>query len=86
MYIIANEVTELFKVGFGYFLSVWNYLDVIPPIMILLFMIFDRINYFVNYAYVRTSMQAIMSLLIWLKFLYFLRMFDSTGYLIRIIV
>jgi hypothetical protein len=27
-----------------------------------------------------------MSLLLWLKFLYFLRIFNSTGYLIKIIV
>ena len=27
-----------------------------------------------------------MTLLFWLKFLYFLRIFDSTGYLIRIII
>jgi hypothetical protein len=32
------------------------------------------------------SMQAIMSLMIWLKTLYFLRIFDSTGYLIKIII
>jgi hypothetical protein len=32
------------------------------------------------------SMQATMSLFIWLKLLYFLRIFDATGYLIRIIV
>ena len=31
-------------------------------------------------------MQATMSLILWLKFLYFLRIFKTTGYLIRIIV
>ncbi len=31
-------------------------------------------------------MQATMSLILWLKFLYFLRIFQSSGYLIRIIV
>lgn len=32
------------------------------------------------------SLQATMSLILWLKFLYFLRIFKSTGYLIRIII
>jgi len=32
------------------------------------------------------SLQASMSLLIWIKFLYFFRIFQSTGYLIRIII
>ncbi len=31
-------------------------------------------------------MQATMSLLLWIKFLYFFRVFQSTGYLIRIII
>ena len=31
-------------------------------------------------------MQATMSLMLWIKFLYFFRIFQSTGYLIRIII
>ena len=34
----------------------------------------------------KAIMQGTMSLMIWLKFLYFLRIFESTGYLIRIII
>jgi len=32
------------------------------------------------------SFQATMSLMLWIKFLYFFRIFQSTGYLIRIII
>lgn len=35
---------------------------------------------------IEASMQATMSLMIWLKMLYFLRIFKTTGYLIRIII
>jgi len=35
---------------------------------------------------VEASMQATMSLLLWIKLLYFFRIFQSTGYLIRIII
>jgi hypothetical protein len=35
---------------------------------------------------VRVTLTAIMSLMLWLKFLYFLRIFKATSYLIRIII
>jgi hypothetical protein len=34
----------------------------------------------------KTTISAITSLLLWSKFLYFLRIFESTGYLIRMII
>ena len=37
-------------------------------------------------ASTEACLQAVMSLLIWLKFLYFLRIFKATSYLIRIII
>lgn len=72
----------------SYLFEVWNYLDIIPPIMILIFMNMDEADYFKDPENLTTKavMQGTMSLFIWLKFLYFLRIFESTGYLIRIIV
>lgn len=77
--------------GVSYFLSFWNYLDFIPPVMLLTFMGMANVGYFEDredqkIVTVEASMQATMSLMIWLKMLYFLRIFKTTGYLIRIII
>jgi hypothetical protein len=97
MYLLKNEIGQLTESGLEYFLSIWNYLDIVPPTLIIVFLLLDYTVDFFNMTddkgvvlpYVITtkvSMQATMSLFIWLKFLYFLRIFDSTGYLIRIII
>lgn len=74
----------------------WNYLDIIPPILLLAFIPFELLGFFdkvlvdgilVNpNGTLEATMQATMSLFLWLKLLYFLRIFQSTGYLIRIII
>jgi hypothetical protein len=82
------------KNGLGYFTEVWNYLDILPPVMIYIFLFMDLEGYFedkdadgnLTHMTTKAVMQAVMSLLIWLKYLYFLRIFESTGYLIRIII
>jgi hypothetical protein len=63
----------------------------VPPLGVLSFISLHYSGDFFGptdtYAIVmEVSMKATMSLFIWLKFLYFLRIFESTGYLIRIIV
>jgi hypothetical protein len=87
-YLLANEIRQLFKQGIEYFISVWNYLDMVPPIMTILFIVLEITGFFDDGTkiQVQSAMQALTSLFIWLKFLYFLRIFESTGYLIRIIV
>jgi hypothetical protein len=96
-YLLKNEIYQLSEAGLEYFSSIWNYLDLVPPIGIIVFLALD---YFVGFfkitdadgntpdyiKEIEVSMQATMSLFVWLKFLYFLRIFESTGYLIRIII
>jgi len=55
----------------------------IPPILIPLIVIQDflRIKYDVQH-----SLHSLASFLMWFKFLYFLRIFKKTGYLIRMII
>ena len=74
-----------------YFFSFWNYLDFIPPVMLVIFIVMANYSYFNDrlsqeVMTVEACMQATMSLMIWLKMLYFLRIFKTTGYLIRIII
>lgn len=89
-YLLGIEVYQMSLSGFNYFLSFWNYLDFIPPVMLLTFLVMANQNYFDDrnstVVSVEACMQATMSLMIWLKMLYFLRIFKTTGYLIRIII
>lgn len=92
IYFISIEVYQLFNNGLDYFNSFWNYLDLIPPILLLTFIplaivgTFDKIDDVKQNQTLEASLQATMSLLLWLKFLYFLRIFKPTGYLIKIII
>jgi hypothetical protein len=91
-YFISIEIYQLYKNGLSYFTSVWNYLDLIPPILLFVFIplaiqgTFDSIDGVKQNQTLEASLQATMSLTLWLKFLYFLRIFESFGYLIKIII
>lgn len=63
-------------------------MDIVIPSFMIIFVILDQLNYFDgnDHTNLEGSLQATMSLFIWLKFLYFLRIFSSTGYLIRIVI
>lgn len=76
VYFCFREMTQLMKEGATYFTSIWNYLDLIPPIFIVIFIVLDLGDTFKNKnGDLEGSLQATMSLCIWLKFLYFLRIF-----------
>ena len=75
--------------GFEYLYSFWNYIDLIPPIGMyaMVFMIGARDLFQVNVSSdVERTVLAIVSFFMWMKFLYFLRIFKETGYLIRMII
>ena len=75
--------------GFEYLYSFWNYIDLIPPIGMyaMVFMLGARDLFQVNVSSdVERTVLAIVSFFMWMKFLYFLRIFKETGYLIRMII
>ena len=61
----------------------WNYIDLIPPIIVLLIAI---INFFGLDSPWEDALKSIGSLLMWLKLLYFCRISRHSGYLIRMVV
>lgn len=40
-YFIFMELKQLWKSGFDYFLSFWNYLDIVPPLLLNIFIILE---------------------------------------------
>ena len=87
-YFTLNEWRQLSNEGIEYLLSIWNYVDLIPPIgiyIIAVLSILHSLKLHVDES-VESSILAFITFFMWFKFLYFLRIFKSTGYLIRMIV
>lgn len=90
-YLLIIEVVQLFKQGIiSYLSSVWNYLDISPSVLVCAYMYLDYRGDFDDlkdlFNVNRGVMRGSLNLLVWIKLLYFLRLFKETGYLIRIIV
>ncbi len=69
--------------GTAYFMEPWNYIDLVPPIMVLLITL---INWFDIDISFEPILKSLGSLFMWLKLLYFMRIYRTTGYLVRMIV
>lgn len=85
-YFLTNEFRQVYKLKFNYFGSVWNYSDLLGPILIIILISFHAKN-MADPEYeipaIITTIHSVASLLLWIKFLYFLRIFKPTGYLIN---
>jgi hypothetical protein len=83
IYFIKNEVNQIMNSGLKYLLEPWNYIDMVPPVVVLWIAVINSLG-------IDTSEEGILksvgSLFMWLKLLYFLRIYKTTGYLIRMIV
>jgi hypothetical protein len=84
-YFLKNELVQIKNDGFGYFTSVWNYIDVITPSTILSVLTINAFQIPIDKGTERT-IQAIGVFFMWFKFLYFFRIFKSYGYLTRLII
>lgn len=86
IYFLTNEVRQLFLGGLEYFKSVWNYSDLLPPMLIII-TVSLKLNTYYNADYnpnnIVYTIHSVATLLMWTKLLYFLRIFKSTGYLVR---
>lgn len=87
-----NEFAQLIQNKLDYFTDslIWNILDIIPSVLIITVVSARLRQRYGTETYEDSSfldtVHAIASILMWLKFLYFLRLFDATGYLIRIVI
>lgn len=69
-----------------YLSSSWNYIDLTPPVIILSQAVLTIINSSDgSLASIIQTIQALSSMLLWIKLLYFFRINRSTGYLIRMV-
>jgi hypothetical protein len=85
-YFASNEAKQLLNDGLDYLSSFWNYIDIIPPIgiyVIVAFGVFGSTD-LIDETLTRTIL-SVITFFMWFKFLYFMRIFKNTGYLIRMI-
>ena len=69
-----------------YFKSGWNYIDLVPPVGIISLVIQLSVSNESEPQIGAAILKSVTTFFMWLKFLYFFRFFENTGYLIRIIV
>lgn len=84
-YFLRNEFQQLQEDGWGWFKSVWNYIDVITPCLISYVVVVNAFELPIADNTERT-IQAIGVFFMWFKFLQFFRIFKSYGYLIRLLI
>lgn len=78
LYFLGIEIYQVTSAGVNYFYSFWNYLDIVPPVLMIIFLYLFNTNFFIipqETANIEASIQATISLMMWLKVLYFMRIF-----------
>ena len=84
IYFLSIEIIQIAKQGIPYFFVIWNLQDIVVPSLIILVITYrlkewqDTTGSF-EIPVIIYSAHAAASLLLWSKFLYFLRIFESTG-------
>ncbi|CDW71585.1 UNKNOWN [Stylonychia lemnae] len=87
-YFLCSEIRQCINIGMvRYFDTFWNYVDILAPISVLIvqgFSIVDKEDMHISNAANRYLL-AISTLLMWIKFISNLRIFEKTNYLIRMV-
>jgi hypothetical protein len=91
IYFLMNELGQLIMTKSSYFGwdFIWNAIDILPPVFIIA-LVTQRLRQDYEWDELMKpgfidTVHAVTCLLMWLKFLYFLRLFESTSHLVRVI-
>ena len=76
-YFIWREITQIMLSRYSYFKDMWNYVDLTPPIVVMIIAIINVIEIDTKWE---SGLKSIGSLFMWLKMLYFLRIYKQYGY------
>ena len=91
LYFLHNEYWQLRNslTVWSYFTSIWNYIDLIPIVMVFTAMFISFLSAIQKeneFLKVERYVNAVASFFIWFKLLYFFRVFRVYGHLIKTIV
>jgi hypothetical protein len=90
-YFLIIEAIQMRSLGLGqYFKSPWSYLDLMPSIFVVVLI---TVNIIVKHGFddfkpnqFLTTVHALASMTLWFKLIYFMRIFEQTGYLVRLLI
>lgn len=82
-YFVMIETRQFLIEGPKYFASPWNYIDVIPLVTISISMSIESIY---SWPEIERPLNALSSFFMWMKFLYFMRLFRQTSKFISMII
>ena len=87
-YLLLTEIVQLIHKKWMYFSTIWNFPDIIVPVLVIV-VISHHLKELQDDDYKKpkfiVTVHSFCSLLIWIKFLYFLRIYRPTGYFIRML-
>ena len=90
LYFLGTEALQSNDSAVEYLSSPWNYLDVLPPLLIFSTMILDTLmpdaQETDGFIVFKNVTHAIIALMLWIKMFYFLRIFRKTGYFVSMLV
>jgi len=88
IYFLSFEIRQICDLeASDYLTSIWNYIDVTPPILILSVLALTVYDDLTEDDFHRPIlvMQSISAFMMWMKMFYFLRVFRHTGYLVNML-
>ena len=89
LYFLAGEIKQMILCGCsGYFCEVWNYVDFIPPMMIIFALVADVFIDPKEYPDVeefQLTCQTFAAFFMWLKVFFFLRIYRLTGFFVNML-
>ena len=81
-YFMIQEILQVMKQRIAYFFSVWNVFDIVTPILVTVVAVYQH-KQITHPSYTMpnfiVTVHSFAILLIWIKFLYFGRIFRYTG-------
>jgi hypothetical protein len=87
VYFLVIEMGQFMGQGLSYMASPWNYIDVLPPLLNIVYFIKVMVDGTLDeYNVANLTIKTVATFFMWAKMLYFLRIFDDFAYLIRMIV
>ena len=83
-YFLLIEVKQIFCNKLEYLKSPWNYIDVCTPCLLIAVLVIHLKKKDTTLPF-NATLRSITTLLMWIKLIYFLRLFHKTSYFIRIL-
>lgn len=84
-YFLVFELKQVLNRGYHYFFDFWNYIEIVPLLGIIFSMREARMEGFIP-TYTFFCIQTTIVFMLYVKMLFFMRLFRATGYLVHALI